>query len=334
MKKLILLFLVFGTFFSCNNEEEVERSEELTFQDWPHAARLKLLGNVSKVRNYTQSSSYGDVRYLASVMTFNESGNLTAYDPTGDDDNITRGWPSIRKDKFTYEYDDQNRLSKIVVASGGRKTNSYTLAYGTHSVYVPLPFDFKPFGEIYLKGLISVKDELDMLNLNFDGTTAGIFISEDGWTCNGTYSFQGNFPVSYHAEYKESDFVVRSVNTTYEFSPSGVMLSRLSKINEDGVLIEDHTKFTLTGLPSENTFGSTTEDYRELQQKNFQYNLQGELTNMDMVVEGETIGSMVNVYSEKDASGNWLRKEQTIDGYLGGDYSSGTEITIREIAYR
>ncbi|MEG1586273.1 MAG: hypothetical protein RR346_05305 [Bacteroidales bacterium] len=296
-------------------------------QKQTHRERLFLSSSVKEIREYKIDAENPSEKMLSCIMTFDRSGNLTGYDPSGIGADPSLRWLPVFREVYTYRYDGKGRLSEVT-AQAGMDIKNYRLEYGDHDTFVPLPFELKPVGNILLEGLVSVSCDEGNFSYVFDGREAIKVTSEFDVVEEDFYYFESKYPSRKISKKRYDGEEVRLAETIYSYNPkSGVATAADETVTEDGRVMKIRSVFMPAGLPA-----SVYTDNGESQQKRYTYNPYNWLLKMEAEVDGISNGTLKCLY-DTDAQNNWIRREQTVKGFVDWEYPEGVEITIREIAY-
>lgn len=146
------------------------------FWDTPVREMMSIAGPARRVK--TQAVMPGESEpFILSSCEFDERGRLVKYDPVGLFTTFEYNIPTTASE---YGYDAGGRLSTITVLDfGGEKT--YTLTYGDHGNYVPLPLNMGDLRICLVKDLVGVTSS--------EGEE--LLVWENGMAVTETKSFTG-----------------------------------------------------------------------------------------------------------------------------------------------
>ena len=137
-------------------------------------------------------------------------------------------WIGVEMNQFGYEYAPNGNMSKATITSVGEEVNTYLLSYGTHSRYIPLPFQVGNMDFTVVKGLTAVQSNQSGFTCDIQDTyvkyTLVTNVRRDTWLTETTYSYNEGavLPASCTVtETSEREGEVSREHTAYTFSEDG-----------------------------------------------------------------------------------------------------------------
>lgn len=200
--------------------------------DHSHAYFMGLNGNPTRMVERRIQEEDGERVEIPYVYDFNAQGNLTKYDPSGIDVSESR-WVPVDARIYTYQYDEAGKMTGAQVQTIGaaEDNQTYTVEYGDHELYVPLPFAVGTLNMVLLKGVTAVKLNGNTL-LTCDGVRTVSYSYQDGvgfmkLTVEGIYHYDDGhpYPVSLEETQKMGETVVSKKTVKYTFDDKGFLLS-------------------------------------------------------------------------------------------------------------
>ncbi|MEG0993662.1 MAG: hypothetical protein RR303_04990 [Bacteroidales bacterium] len=332
MKKQIVLSLAFVCCMnSCQKEEAgvEDMSEKVAFYEQSHRTVMQIKGLVKEIREYNADPQFEEEKMLSAVIAFNEAGNIASYDPTGMEEEISTFWIPVNVERYEYDYDEYNRLRKIKVMPLGEEPAIYTLIYGEHSTYIPLPIEIKPIGEWLVKGLVSVESERADFSYQFDGTKVSFVQQDFGKKEQGTIQFENGYPVMRKSQTIESGVAVASKETKYSFdSLTGILLRKECDLTEDNKNTVSVYEYDSKGL----CIRQTDTSLNEMAHYEYQYNSYSWLIATSVKRDG-TESNQSRLYDQPDDHGNWTRCEINTKGFIDWGSIEGKVIVTRTLHY-
>ncbi|MEG2946074.1 MAG: hypothetical protein RR837_04905 [Bacteroidales bacterium] len=324
------LFLFFTVItIACNDDRYSEESLTTNyFYDRSHACHMKVSGNVKTIQEYKEDPDDPTFSFLSAVITFNQYGNLVSYDPTGDLATDTQlYWLPFETKVYKYDYDTQNRLSKVNVILNHTDTVWYKLNYGSHDCYLPLPFDLEPIGEWLVKGLVSIESNHPDFYYHFDGQKLISRKNNEGMAEAEQIIFQHNYPYRSELTVSDSNQELRKTETSWQYTlPAGIPSEKKEIVTTEGTTYVAVTNYDGNGLKISYSDGALSS------QLTCQYNQWGWLIGKLVMTNQIETGRQKSLF-DVDAQNNWIRHKRTTTGFIGWDQPSGTEIITRTIIY-
>lgn len=194
--------------------------------DLAHSTLSSLNGNVASVREESTVVE-GEEPTVLLTASFDERGMMTSFNDTGiyPEGVAAYGW-GVESNYYDYGYDSDGRLLKAVVHGVG-VTTTYTLTYGNHGRYVPMPFALGD-RELFLVGNVtgvtgrSVDFDGEPVGSDFemtcDGQTATYAVESWDGTQRYTYTFEGAFPEKCEVKTSErgTDISIETINYSWD----------------------------------------------------------------------------------------------------------------------
>lgn len=339
-------------------QEEDDSANESVNVLWnhSHAYFMGLNGNLTRMVEKRIQEEEGERVEIPYVYDFNAQGNLTKYDPSGISISESR-WVPVDARIYVYQYDEAGKMTEAQIQTIGAEEDNltYTIEYGNHELYVPLPFAVGTLDMVLLKGVTAVKLNGSPL-LTCDGTNTVSYSSEEGMgfmklEVEGTYHYEGHkYPVSLEETKSMGENVVSRKTVTYTFDDNGFLLS--SEMLEDmsgeyeapkGSCYKKENITYNEGRymePKEavvdyvNTIeGMESENHYTLQ---YWYNDKFLLTGITKTPESTEYGESAEEsysYSSFDAQGNWTEGHYWWNTDVDEMHLTGNFIVQREFIY-
>lgn len=313
----------------CDKQEEpIAISVPDNFYEQSHSSYMGVKGRVREIKEYISEPGDESFAMLSAFYAFNNSGNLTAFDPTGMQDDLQTYWLPVNATSYSYEYDGNNRLSVVREISQNETIRTYRFVYGDHSCYLPLPFDLKPMGEWLVKGVSEIVCDEMPFTYRFDGAELIAETTSDGLTEHCKVSIKDGYPESRSASVYADEEIIRKSETWWDFDKvTGKPLQRKETITEDNRMYTIITNYDPQGMPAQKSVYDET-----LTRTEYTYNSAGWLWTQTVDTDEKETGSMRRMY-DVDGMNNWIRCEQLVTGFIGWEYQSGTAILLRKILY-
>lgn len=290
------------------------------------------------------------------VYYFNAQGNLTKYDPSGISVQESR-WVPVDARVYTYQYDETGKLAEAQIQTIGveEDTQTYTVEYGSHELYVPLPFSVGTLNFVLRKGVTAIKENGASL-LTCDGTNTVSYSNEEGMgffklKVEGTYHYDGHkYPVSLEETKSMEEVIVSKKTVNYTFDENGFLLASETLTDMSGEYEAPegscYKKETITyneGRYMEpkkvvvdyvNTIeGMESENHYSLQ---YWYNDKFLLTGITKTVSDSTLGENAEEsysYTSFDEEGNWTEARYRWNTDVDETHLTGNFIVQREFTY-
>ena len=268
---------------------------------WETSARemMSLSGPVRSATTQVvmQGSTEEETGYFfLNSKEFDAQGRLVKYDPIGLSGTFEYNIPTTVSE---YSYDAEGRLSSIKTVDFGAETE-YTLTYGDHDNYVPLPLSMGDLRIFLVRGLVKVASA--------DGQE--LLTWEDGKAILTTKSFTGTSrtEITFENGYPKSAATTGLVASTtlYTWNEDGSPL----RIEESSDEQRSVTTFStnVPGYPVLEESYQPGEDGALLTKVEYLYSDKGDLAKV-WCPDSEAAGFFVEQYQddfqEFDAYGNW-----------------------------
>lgn len=306
------------------NRTEDELATKL-FYEQSHRMHLGLKDAVKEVREYKIELASNPIQndsVLIAVYTFNEKGNLIAYAPSGEQKEAQTYWIPMDLESYEYDYDAQNRLVQVRKITNYTEPVVYTLTYGNHSTYLPLPFELKPIGQWLVKGLVSI--ESSELHYSFDGEKLIFEKEERGMIESEEVTFENNYPVFTSNIIRYEGEELRKIETKWQFSQQ----DGSPAYKEQYITEEEQTAKTIIRYTPEGLLREVVNCVEPASGLTYTHNSHRWLLN----IKSDLGGEQTRLY-EIDSHQNWIRCEQQTTGFVDWQYPEGKETIIREICY-
>lgn len=225
MNKILYLFvLVF--LMAC--EDSDTPSPKSLFWEHSHASLMGLKGDVRRVveSTYLLDALPGEEENKIEY-TFNASGRLTYYNPTGIEPATSTRWVGVASVVYSYQYDSFGRMVEALVTELGELPRSYTLTYGEHDCYVPLIFPVGPLPFFLVKGLVSIESSDGLVSYQFKENKASYSQSSWGGVTETVYEYEPGqpYPLSERIILTRNGDLLETTTTRYTFNADGALLS-------------------------------------------------------------------------------------------------------------
>lgn len=344
---ILLGFACLG-FTSCGDDGEErfvtpyekQYGEAAVMWDATHQSLFNFKGNPFMVRVSEASTDVDgniDILNTTKKYIFDAQGHLLEYDPWGDladGYSVFSGqWGAVGDaTKYSYEYDSDGRIIKVIEAELGAEPVTYTIHYGVHSTYVPSPFPLGNLSFFLLKGLERVEGD-NGFRYEYDGEKA--FCEVDTWmgVTRTEYVFRGGYPFRCVRLLIRAENILRKEETVYAFGDKGVLLGTTTTITTDDedtvqkqTLVYASPWLEVKKMICE--IGLTREEYV------YDYTENGFLVS---ATKNDSEGRLVSVSlrsDEYDAYGNRIYAERVVDGYFNDYWAGGTMIQKRDFSYK
>lgn len=329
---------------SCDDRHDDEQPEvpiQTSFWEQSHLSFIGLNGPVSKVIEtvsfLSEETKKEEETRMSLDIRFNSSGQLTYYNPLGEVvDTRNDVWQSLAY--YSYKYDENGRMTQVVVTEFGEEPVVYTLQYGEHDCYVPLIFPLGPIDFFLVKGLESITDEDATVSYIFDGENA--IFKESSWTgdIETKYIYEaGNpYPVKKIVTTTRQAIVVGTEKTIYTYVDNGEL--SMKDIREEADNIETQRTIIryaegqlLLPVSKKIDMGSSIYDW------NYNYEEGKRLRRIDYIEnkgsENEMAQKEEYTYLAFDGYGNWVSSIQLHSSFVDWSHGDGTMSVHREITY-
>lgn len=311
---------------SCNseNEEAGPTLPETTpvFWETPVREMMSLAGPVHTATTQvvmTGATEEETGYFFLNSKEFDAQGRLTKYDPIGLTGTFEYDVPTLVSE---YTYDGQGRPISITTSEFGQGT-TYTLTYGDHDNYVPLPLNMGDLRIFLVRGLESVTN-----------TTTGESLLT--WEGDKAITTKKSFPgkitteITFENGYPKSAVSTGLISTTtlYTWNEDGSPL-RIEESSEESRSVTSFST-NVPGYPSMEETYAAGEGGELLTQVEYLYSDKGDLAKV-WCPDSEAVGFFVQQYQDDfqqfDAQGNWTAGTRN---YLdtGEQYS-----IVRQISY-
>ena len=322
MKNNIFFYSLLSSFLllsSCQKEDNYTHME-LDYWQNRHTTFLGLFDQVKKVTE-TESDQTGETGNT-SILEFNKQGNILSYCPTVIESSPSTRWIPFDMATYSYQYNSTGALISLEKAEPGCETIVYTLTYGSHQTYIPLPFPLANIPFFLVKGLESVTSNQ---GLDYRFANGQISYAEHSFfgTKEISYAFASNYPSTRTEVIKRGETLLETETTTYQFAPAGA-LQRIHKESfsaEEDLIVETEVLYSEQLLLSPTTERRTSVRDQEVitEQLTYSYFQNGRLNSIKKSLLENQNGHIVEVpienakeshiYAETDAKGNWLERE-------------------------
>lgn len=297
--------------------------------DLSHRDYLLLRNNVSHVEESVTEED--EEPFTLCEMQFDAAGRLTLYNTTGMEPDagtfaVRSAW--ISPEAVRYEYDPAGRMIRAeVYALGEAEPTVYRIGYGTHGLYVPVPFRFADKPLWLLRGVSTITGS-DGYSLRCDGETAS---AETAETWEGkrlmTITFKDDYPGRSVTTVTQGGETLFTTTVDYRWDRAGRLLRSSEEVaytdgsgTQTEVIEYDHA---LLLSPLRKTASVDDETAYVFVWTYFGNGLPG--TGSYVEGQGFTDTPFEKSYSGEDAHGNWTRCATSSDGI--------TSTTTRTIAY-
>lgn len=221
---------------SCKEDETLGENPPLTenpdenqqdqISEFTHCRIMGLNGKPKEMIERRIQEEDGETFEVPYKYYFNEKGNIIKYDPFGETEVKSR-WIPVDARINTYQYDDEDRLVVATFHTVGVEDDEvYTIEYGDHDLYVPLPFAVGTIDFILQKGVKSVKIN-DKKILECDGISKVEYSNEEAAgffkvLVKGTYLYENSsYPTSLSEIKTVGESVISTNNIKYYFNEKG-----------------------------------------------------------------------------------------------------------------
>lgn len=324
MKKSYFILLAGAFLAGCSDGDGGKNNgPESSVWELSAADYLLLKGKVTHVVETSTDNSTPDDPYTMTLLDarFDASGRIVSYNPTGVDysepapiHSTRAGWESPSACEFTY--DGLGRMDRVVSHTLGElEATTYTITYGDHQCYLPVPFAVMDKPLWLLRGVTAIAGS-DGYALQCDGKSATADYPES-WSGRRQVvtSFKGDYPARSVAVTTQRGETTQTVTTTYGWGADGRLLrtSAVTELPEEDPsteVVEYDTRLLCS--PVRKSFSSGNEVLSEIA---YDYHGNG-LPSAARYIQGsesEWFGQPFTMeYSDEDAQGNWLKCKKTI----------------------
>lgn len=343
----IILGLSVLAFYSCESEEPPYTTEIPTpYLEQPHSYFLGLKGNIRQVEETTNINIDSEWETSGICFTqFTADGNISFYDPTGLslDNGIykqqNKRWIGVEMNQFRYEYTPNGNMSKATITSIGEEVTTYLLNYGTHSRYIPLPFQVGNLNFTFAKGLTDVQSNQNGFVCDIQETHAKytLFTNmwRDTWRTETTYVYNEGavLPASCTVtDTSESEGEVSKEHTNFTFSQDGRLTASTTKRYEYGTLIETEYKQYHPTLPHKVTQREIVLANGDRSTWTYRYEEHGWQSSITRTDTDDTY-TEIYLYPRIDAHGNWYEGHFTWNEHVNLNHSNDDIKTLRALEY-
>lgn len=157
---IISLSFVLLTLTGCSSDDE--EGPAWFPQTATHSSCMALQGNVRHVEVYNEELEMTEVK-----ADFDASGRCIAWDATGVPEEETTpskaksmgsGWLSTPA-RYHYTYNEKGQLVSVVRQPLGGEAEHFTITYGKHHLWLPLPFPIASLAPYMVQGIESITSE-------------------------------------------------------------------------------------------------------------------------------------------------------------------------------
>lgn len=347
LSAVILCFSVLAL-YGCDSEEPPYTPETPTkpYHEQPHSYFLGLKGNIRQIEESTYISIDGEWETSGICLTqFTADGNISFYDPTGLSlengiyKQANKRWIGVEMNQFGYEYAPNGNMSKATITSVGGEVNTYLLSYGTHSRYIPLPFQVGNMDFTVVKGLTAVQSDQSGFTCDIQDTyvkyTLVTNVRRDTWLTETTYSYNEGavLPASCTVtETSEREGEVSREHTAYTFSEDGRLTASQTERYEYGTLIETENRQyhpTLAHKVTQREIVHSNGDCSTWEYRYEEHGWQSSITRTD----ADDTYTELYLYPRIDAHGNWYEGHFTWNEHVNLNHSNDDIKTLRALEY-
>lgn len=205
------------------------QQEQDYISEFAHCRLMGLKGKPKEMIERRIQEEDGETFEVPYKYYFNEKGNIIKYDPFGETEAESR-WIPVDARINTYQYDDEDRLVVATFHTVGVDGDDevYTIEYGDHDLYVPLPFAVGTIDFILQKGVKSVKIngkkilECDGSKVEYSNEQSAGFFKV---LVTGTYMYENSdYPTSLREIKSDDNNVLSTKDVKYSFDEKGYIL--------------------------------------------------------------------------------------------------------------
>ena len=340
MNKYIYILLIGLLSTACDDDDSSVTNVPSVWEQ-SHLQLFALKGPVCKVVETARAildeeDTEEDIR---SESRFDTSGRLTYYNPTGVYPEATVRWIGVSSMSYTYEYDREGRMVKVVTNEIGEAPRTYMLTYGNHKTYVPLIFNFGPFDFFLVQGLEGIESTDGKVNYRFNGTSAS-YTNKTAFEETEVvyeYSLGSQYPNRQTATSKRNNQLLETVTIDYTFSADGSLVSTDKKVVEgDKGEQEQVEQTTISYVRNKLLLVSSikTITLNETYEWGYIYNSDFLPLGVVMKYNGETLDEEESYsYSSPDTFGNWTESRESLSSIVDWTHSSGSLKVYRTLSY-
>lgn len=318
MRYLLKSFIVLLTLIACScSDSEDYTNPQYSIWDLPHSSFLSLKGPIKSVHEIITED---ELRLSLLEIRLDQRGMLTYYNPCiyeiesaqNASKPTTYGWGVVSY-AYTYGYNGAGLLSTVQQSGEGELIN-YTIEYGSHGAYVPMPFEVGDMKFFLIKNVTKVSGDNGFV-FTCDGKQAESTV-DNGWTGIVTthYDFnEAGYPTKCKTTTARGE-TESLVETTYTWGDKDALV-KTESINPDDQTREvvDYSPYLLHEPIKKRLYmDNATEPAQTLY---YDYSKDGDLTDKHYGVDETGFESTFkNAYSEYDKHGNWNKRVKNEDG--------------------
>lgn len=286
---------------SCESEnEEGPVAAPKVFWDTPVREMMSIAGPVQRVK--TQAVMPGESEpYILNSCEFDAQGRMVTYDPVGLYTTFEYNVPTKASE---YSYDAQGRLTSIKTIEFGTET-TYTLTYGDHGNYVPLPLAMGDLRIYLVKDLVEVASSEGEVLLSWEDGKAVTESKSFTGTTRTELTFENGYPK------QATSTGVAETTTLYSWNEDGSP-ARIEESTPDSRTVTTFSSVA-PGYPSAEETYRAGEGGELLSRLEYLYSDRGDLAKVwypDSEKAGFTL-QYEDDYQEFDAQGNWTGAQRT-----------------------
>lgn len=324
---------------ACSNDETIwspPPPDPVVCWDRPHTVFLGLNGSVRQITETQWEPTDGeDIEANRTWMAFDAAGHITYYNPTGIEPGRMMGFSL---NSYTYDYDEQQRLTQVRIEAPGEEPQVYTLTYGTGRRRVPLPVSLGPLDFFLLPGVERIEAEGTDFTCTQTDTEVHFIthtpLMRDMLETTVTYSYDkgGIYPRSRTVTDSYGGETLHEEQTAYRFGTDGRLTQTTTVVREPGeepvrTLCTYHATWFLQ--PAELRVSSAdilTDSYI------YTYDVYGRPTAVERRRE-DSSHQETFVYTQVDEAGNWCEATYNWSTLVDLNHPTGMFRVTRDIRY-
>lgn len=323
---------------SCNDEHNDKKLEaKIPFWECSHLAFFGLKGPVSRVVEATYSLDEDtDEENIILDMCFNSDGQITYYNPTDIVPSTQDVWQTIAQ--YSYEYDEDGKLIKVIVTPLESEPLVYTLQYSGHSKYVPLIFSLGKIDFFLVQGLQSITRGDGAISYLYDGEKA--VYEENTWSGDKKteylYESGSLYPTKKVVTTSRGETILNEETTIYTYDIEGRLLTQDVRTTEDGIesyrtIIRYVEGKSLLPITKKMDMGTNIFDW------SYTYDSNNFLQRVQYIEneasEDEITDKEEYTYISYDTYGNWTESKQLQSSLVDWSHADGTIGVRRKFTY-
>ena len=318
--QIISLSFVLLSWMGCSSDDE--EGQTCFPQTATHSKCMALQGNVRHVEVYNEELDMTEVK-----ADFDASGRCLFWDATGvpEEENVPSktksmgsGWLSTPA-RYHYTYNEKGQLVSVVRQQLGGETEHFTITYGWHQLWLPLPFPIASLSPYMVQGIESITSE--HYHLVCDGVEAHADHQILSWMSlreTTDFVFENQKVVEQHARLYStsadgSETQIQRTRTFFEYGTNQLQRMLEVTVDDEGYQEKTESIFSLHRpyqLLQKRFY--TGMEMTPLYVTGYQYDEAGRLISVDdKSGDGFFETPYTQAYSSFDRMGNWATALKT-----------------------